>query len=153
MRHTPFPSTVGEGIGHEIELAGRFLVFHFEIGKSRVASGTPVDDVFPFVNQILFVELHENFTNGPGKSFVHGEALSPPVAGGAELLELTDDSASVLFLPRPDPLFEGLSSYVVTGKAFLGQVSLHNVLRGDARMVPFQEARERCIRTYVCNDR
>jgi hypothetical protein len=110
-------------------------VFHLKIREGGVASRTPVDDVFPFVNQIFFVKFYENLTNSSGKSFVHGETLSPPVAGGTEFLELTNDPASVLFLPQPDTLFEGLSSYVVTREALLGQVSFDHILRGDSSMI------------------
>ena len=45
------------------------------------------------------------------------------------------DRGAVLLLPLPDLLDELLPAKLVAGDLFLGQFSLHDVLRGDAGMV------------------
>ena len=65
---------------------------------------TPVDDAVAAVDQSLFIEVDEHLPHGFGTALVKGEALSGPVAGRAEFLQLTRDTRLVLILPLPHAL-------------------------------------------------
>ena len=70
----------------------------------------PVDDALTAVDEPLIVQLLEDVVDGLVAALVHREAQAIPVAGGAELFELLDDSAAVLILPRPGALQELFAS-------------------------------------------
>ncbi len=110
-------------------------MFGLLVGKRGAAARAPVDDIFPFVDQILTVELHEYPPHGARKPFVHGEPLAVPVARGAELLELVRNHGVVGLLPLPDLLDEGFAAQIVACLLLFGKFALHDVLRGDARMI------------------
>ncbi len=118
-----------------IELAVDLAVFRLFIGERGAATRAPVDDIFPFVDKVLAVELHEYPAHGARKPFVHGEPFAVPVARGAELLELARNHGVVGFLPLPDLFDEGVATQVVSRLLLSGKFTLHNVLRGDARMI------------------
>ena len=68
------------------EMACLLLIHHLRVGNGGVADRTPVDDPAALVDPALFMHLAEHFRNGLIAALVHGEALSVPVAGGAQLL-------------------------------------------------------------------
>ena len=63
-----------------------------------------------------------------GQAFVHGEAFAVPVAGGAQLAELLQDDAAILFLPLPNTRHQPIAAQVVTALAFGLEGGLHLVL-------------------------
>ena len=87
-------------------------LLHFEIGDRGQQLRVPVDQPLVLVDQALAIELDEHLEDGARQALVHGEALARPVAGGAEPLELVDDGAAALGLPRPDPLEEFLAAHL-----------------------------------------
>ncbi len=97
----------------------------------------PVHHALATVDEALFVEIDEHTHDAGVVVVVKGEALAAPVAGGAELLELLDDDAAVLFLPLPDLRHEALAAQIVAvlDDALLFQRFLDDVLRGDAGVV------------------
>ena len=104
-----------------------------------MATGTPIDDIFPFINEIFLVQTDENRPDGARQTFVQGESLPVPVTGVPELHLLRRYSLSVLFLPLPDSLDEFPASHVVTRKAFLRQLALDDVLRRNAGVIGSRE--------------
>ena len=99
------------------------------------AAGVPVDHAVAAIDEALLVKVHERGGHGAGVGGVHREALAGPIARAAEPLELLDDDAAVLRLPFPDQLEEFLAPEVVAGLAFLAQLALDDVLRGDAGVI------------------
>src|SRR5207245_10239732 len=72
------------------------LALDLEVGEHRLAARAPVDDVVVAVDQSLVVQAHEHLAHGARQPLVHGEAQARPVAGGTELLELTDRKSTRL---------------------------------------------------------
>ena len=86
----------------------------FKVGEGRLAARAPVYEVFPAIDESLFIEFHKYFADGTREPLVHREALAVPVAGGAEFFELVYDRAAVLLFPLPDLFDELFASKVVT---------------------------------------
>ena len=129
-------AAVGKGIADIPEAAWLVGVFHLGVGQSREAVGTPVNDAATLINEALVIQLTEGLPHGPGAPLVHGESTAVPVAGGAHLHLLLDDTVAVFLLPVPDPLQKLLAPQVVAGQALLlAQGLLHLDLGGNARMV------------------
>ena len=108
----------------------------FLVRERRERRRAPVHHALAAVDIALFVEIDEDLLNARGILFVHREAFPRPVAGAAELLELIDDDAALLALPRPDALEKRLSAEVAARLAFgLAELFFDHDLRGDARVV------------------
>ena len=118
-----------------IEVAFLVLMFHFQIRQSRVASGAPVDDVVPAVDEPLLVKAHKNFLNGFRKSFIHGKPFTAPVAGTTQSSQLVNNQSAVFFAPFPYPFDELFPAHGMPVGPLSCQVSLHHVLGGDAGMI------------------
>ena len=95
------------------EMASLIFVLYFCIRNGGQAFRAPVDDALATVDQSLLIVLDENFLDSLAASLVHGEALSRPVAGGAKLFQLLDDSAAVLLFPCPCTFQKCLSADVL----------------------------------------
>lgn len=117
------------------ELAVVVAVLDLDVGQGRQAAGAPVDDPLGAIDEPVVEQLLEDRLDGPGEPLVHREALTRPVNAVAELLHLTEDPAARLLLPLPDALDERLAAEVVARQAVLGDLALHDVLRGDAGVV------------------
>ena len=118
------------------QLARLGLILYFGIRQRRCTVRTPVDDAAALVNQALVVQVDKHFLDSLRAAFIHRKALSAPVTGGTQLLELLDDAVTVLVLPRPYALQELLTAEVVTGQTlFLAQVFLYLNLGSDACVV------------------
>ena len=125
-----------DGVTDMPEIALLFGVFDLRVGQRCNAMRTPVDDAVAAVDQSLFIEVDEHLPHGFGTALVKGKALSGPVAGRAEFLQLTRDARLVLILPLPHALEEFLAPEVVAGQPLLhAQAFLDLDLRGDARVV------------------
>ncbi len=124
-----------DGIADVPEVAVVRLVLDLVVGERGAAARAPVHDVVAFIDQPFVVELREDFGDGLRAAFVERETLAPPVRGVTEHALLVDDRAAVLLLPFPDALDERLAPEILPALAFLLQRFLHDVLRGDARMV------------------
>ena len=55
-----------------------FFGFSLLVGERGQATGAPVDDVFPPVDQVLFVEAHEHLADRPAEPFVERKAGAIP---------------------------------------------------------------------------
>ena len=125
-----------DGVFDVPEMAGLILVFDLGVRQGGEATGAPVDDAMAAVDQALFIETDEDLAHGAGAALVKGEALTRPVAGCAELFELTRDAGLVLVLPLPDSLEEFLAAEIVAREALLHAQSFLDLdLGGDARVV------------------
>ena len=112
------------------EMARVILMLNLDIAQCSVAVYTPVGDTGAFVNQALFKQRAENLANSLGATFVHSEALTLPVAGNAQMLQLVDNAVAVLLLPFPNAFQELFASQVITGFAFLFFDNLFNLNLG-----------------------
>ena len=126
---------IHDGILNVPEMTGLLLIFHLGIGDGGITDRTPVDDTGALVDIAFLVHLHENLGNCLVAALIHGEALSVPVTGRAQLLQLRNDSSAVLCLPLPGSLQEAFSAQIMLIDALLfqGLDDLH--LRGDGCMV------------------
>ena len=80
------------------------LIFYLCIGDGGITYGTPVNDTSTLVDIAFFVHLHEHFGHSLVASLIHGETLSVPVAGRAQLFQLTNNTSAVFLLPLPGSL-------------------------------------------------
>ena len=110
---------------------------HFFIGKGRKGGGTPAHHPLAPVNQTLFVEIHKDLLHTAAVVRVHGETGAAPITRAAQLHQLLDDDAAVLFLPLPDLLHELLAAQVVPvpDEALFLERAFDDRLGGDAGMV------------------
>ena len=82
------------------------------------------------------MQLHEHLCDRARQTLVEREALAAPVAGCAEPLQLADDRAAELVLPRPNPLEKFLATHGPSvGLLALEQLPLDHHLRRDAGMI------------------
>ena len=86
------------------EMACLLLVLYLCVRDRGLANRTPVDDTGSLIDIALLMQAQEYLLYGLGAALVHGEALSVPVAGGANLLQLIYDGAAILFPPLPGSL-------------------------------------------------
>ena len=86
------------------EMACLLLVLYLCVRDRGLADRTPVDDTGSLIDIALLMQAQEYLLYGLGAALVHGEALSVPVAGGANLLQLIYDGAAILFPPLPGSL-------------------------------------------------
>ncbi len=84
------------------EIALHLDLLHLQVGDGGEQLRVPVDQPLVLVDQPGAVELDEYPQHRLGQTLVHGEAFARPVARGTEPLELVDDGAAGLRLPRPD---------------------------------------------------
>ncbi len=117
------------------QMSGLFLVYHLCVGDGGIADRAPVDDAGPLVDIALFVHLYEDFGHGLVAAIVHSEALSVPVTGGAQFLQLFHDASAVFFFPVPGTLQKFLTSQLVLVDAFFFQFLDNLDLRGDGRVI------------------
>ena len=80
------------------------LIFYLCIGDGGITYGTPVNDTGTLVDIAFFVHLHEYFGDCLVTALIHGETLSVPVAGRAQLFQLTNNTSAVFLLPLPGSL-------------------------------------------------
>ena len=92
------------------EMACLLLVFDLGIGERCLTLGAPVDNTFSPVDIALFIQIQKNSLNGLRTSLIECEALTLPVTGSAQLLQLLSDGSAVLRLPLPHFLQKCLAS-------------------------------------------
>ena len=124
VRARPFEGALGLDL-HDLEIRDRGLEL-----------GVPVDEPLVLVDEPLAIELDEDLGHRAREALVKREPLAAPVAGGAETLELGDDRAARLRLPRPDALHEGLAAErAPVGLLTLHELALDHHLGRDAGVV------------------
>ena len=128
-------SAVPERVVKIPQVAVVFFVLDFQVGNGRLAPRAPVHQIVVAVDQPLFVEPHKGLAHGAGESLVHCEPLALPVARSAQVVKLADDGSAALGLPLPDALDEFLTPQRFARLILLGELALHHVLGGDARVV------------------
>ena len=125
----------GQRILEVPHVAVGLAVLDFEIGNRRLELRIPVNEPLAAIDQAFLVERDEDFQNGLGQAFVHGEAFARPVAGCAEAAELVEDQAARFRLPLPDLVDEGLAAHGAAMQLLFHELALDDHLRRDARMV------------------
>ena len=117
------------------EIAFLLRIFDFRVRQGGVAAGAPVDQAVSAVDQLLFIQAHEDFAHRAGAAFVHGKAFPGPVAGGAHAAQLTGDGTAVFLFPFPGALEELFAAQLLLGQAF-GAELIHDFdFRGDRGMI------------------
>ena len=112
------------------------LHLHLFVGQRGLRCGAPVHHAFAAIDEALLVKLDEDLLHAARILRVHREPLARPVARATEFLELVDDDAAVLVLPRPHSLEELLAPEVVLGFLLVTlQRLFHLHLRCDAGVV------------------
>ena len=112
------------------------LLLDLKVGDSGLEVRVPVHQPLVAVDQPVAMELDEHLADGGRQALVEGEALTRPVAAGAQAPQLVLDRAAALGLPFPDLVDEGLTAHLAaTDVAGLGQLALDDHLGGDAGVV------------------
>ena len=146
---------VGRAIGQRVfevpHVALDLPVLDLEVGDRALELGIPVDEPFAAEDQALLVERHEDLDHGLRQALIHGKALARPVAGSAQALQLVDDRAAGFGLPLPDLVDKFLARHVAAIDLALGQLALHDHLRGDACMIHARLPQARSCRACVRN--
>ncbi len=109
--------SVGNEIPHVIELAGSVLVHHLLIADGREPHRIPVDHAHTSIYKTLVVEIDEGVDHCLAQVRVHSELSPVPVARCTELAELTEDDASMLFLPFPSVPHELIAGEILLAYA------------------------------------
>ena len=117
------------------EKAVLLLVLHLRVGDGRFAVGAPVDDALPPVDEAVVVQLFENLQNSLAAALVHGETLTLPVAGTAQLFQLLHDAPAVLLFPVPSALQKPVAAEVLLREALFLHLRHDLRLCGNGRMV------------------
>ena len=107
----------------------------FVVADGGEGLGVPVHHAHAFVDPTFLIEVHEGVDHGFAQFGLHGEAGAVPVAGAAQLLELLQDDAAVLFFPLPGVLEEFLSADVFLGDAHALELGHHLGFGGDGGVV------------------
>ena len=111
------------------------LVLHLGIGNRGIAVRAPVYHAVAAVDQALFIQVDEHFFDGPAAALIQCEALTVPVAGGAQLFQLLNNAAAVFLLPGPGALQKFLAPDLLLGDSLFAH-GLDNLgLRCDGSMV------------------
>ena len=116
-RNDDFLAAALDGIGKIPEMPVFFRVLDLRIGKRRLTARTPVDDAVSAIDEPLVIKAEKSLVHGAGAFLVHCERKARPIAGRAELFELLDNPAAVLFLPRPGAAQELLSADLLLAHA------------------------------------
>ena len=124
-----------DGIAEVPEIAVDFLLLDFEVGNRGLELGVPVHQALVFVDQAFAVELHKALLHRLAQTFVHGEALTRPVRGSAEVAQLLGDRVAALFAPFPGAAQELFTTHVLLGQAFGIELAVDDRLNSDARVV------------------
>ena len=112
------------------------LMFYLSIRKGGLAARAPVNQTVAPVNPTFFVQIDEELGNGFVAALVHGEPLSPPVAGIAQFPALLRDPAAVFLFPGPSVLQEFLpGKFALVLAGFLIELVGYFYLSGNAGMV------------------
>src|SRR5262245_29844966 len=117
------------------ELVVAVLALDLDVREYGLTLRAPVDDVVVAVDQPVFPETNERLPDRAREPWVHREALTRPIARGAQASELPDDLTARLFLPLP-----GTREISVTAEVFLplalgGEDALEDHVNGDRGVV------------------
>ena len=123
------------GVQKMPEVAVLFLMLHLGVGNRGVAVGAPVHHRVAAIDAALFVQAHKHFLHGIAAAIVHGKALTLPVAAGAQLFQLADDTVAVFVFPVPGTLQKAIAAQHFFGQAFLAHGLHHFCLGSNGCMV------------------
>src|SRR3954447_11902621 len=116
-------------------MPSRFFVNRLQIGERGMASGAPVHHILAAINQTFFVKADKYFTNGARQPCIQRESLAAPVARGSQPDHLLFDGPAGFLFPLPNAAFKLLASDVVLCQTLLCELTLHNQLSRNARMI------------------
>ena len=120
------------------------FIFNFRVGQRRLAFRAPINDPIAAVDQPFVIKLTEHFDDRAVAAFVHREAFTLPVAGGAQFSELLHDRFTVVLSPLPCPRQKILSANIFFGQALFSHL-LHNLYFGGNGCVIRARQPERLI--------
>ena len=105
-------------------------MLNLDIAQCSVAVYAPVGDAGAFINQALFEQGAEHLANSLRAALVHREALTLPVAGNAQMLQLINDAVAILLLPFPNAFQELFTAQVIASLALFFFDNLFNLNLG-----------------------
>ena len=117
------------------QMAHIIFMLYFDIGKRRLAAGTPVGNAEPLINQTFFIKGYKYFTDSTGANIIHRKTFTAPITGRPQASDLLPDGIPVFFLPFPYAFQKFFTSQIVLCEAFFGNLFFHLDLRGDTGMV------------------
>src|SRR5262249_61833420 len=95
-----------------------------------------VHEAFGAKDVAVAKHAEERVPHGAGARLIECEARALPVAGAAQLAQLTEDAGLVLVLPLPDALHQLLAAEVMARLLLLlHDEPFHHGLRGDAGVI------------------
>ena len=109
------------------KMARIVLMLNLDIAQCSVAVYAPVSDAGAFINQALFEQGAEHLANSLRAALVHREALTLPVAGNAQMLQLVNDAVAILLLPFPNAFQELFTAQVIASLALFFFDNLFNL--------------------------
>ena len=124
-----------DGVVDVPEKAILILMLHLGIGNRSLAFGAPVYYLRTLVYPAFFIKIKKCLLYRFRTAFIHGKALSVPVCGGAQLMKLIYDTATVLFSPFPAVFKEFFPSYLVFIYTLCLQAFRNLYLCGNGRMI------------------
>ena len=125
-----------DGVADMPEEAGLLAVFHLGVRKRGNAVRTPVDNAVSAVDQSFLIKVDKHLAHRAGATFVKGKALARPIAGSAQLFELTGNSCLIFIFPLPNALQKFFAPQIIAGQSlFFAQALLYLNLRGNAGVV------------------
>ena len=127
--------SVGDIVFQMIEMALGVFMDDFVVAHGCEGFRVPVDHPYAFVNPTFLVEIDEGIDDGFAEGGFHRKACAVPVAGGAELTELLEDDATVLFLPGPGVLKELFAGEVFLADSLVTELGHDFVLGGNRGVV------------------
>src|SRR5580704_12195675 len=87
------------------------------------------------IDEAIFVQPYESFTDGAREAGIESEAFARPIAAIADLHHLLGDSAAGFFFPFPDAFLEFLAAESAVIDSFFGQQADYYALRRNARVI------------------
>ncbi len=111
------------------------LVLHLVVGECRPTGWTPVDEVLASINKAPLVQGYKDFPHCNRQTLVQREPLPRPVYTRAELCQLMLDDGLVFVGYLPGLFHKGFTTHLVAVAAFFFEFDIHDVLRGNSRMV------------------
>lgn len=70
-------------------------MLYFDIGKRRLAAGTPVGNAEPLINQTFFIKGYKYFTDSTGANIIHRKTFTAPITGRPQASDLLPDGIPV----------------------------------------------------------
>src|ERR1044071_4780370 len=100
-RNNDLLRTIFDRISDMVEFAFHLFFGCFQIGKSGLILGTPIDHIGATVDQPFLIKANKDLSHGARKPFIECETLSRPVTTGALAADLALNCPAGMLFPGP----------------------------------------------------